>query len=441
MMRKAILILVLIVLIISSCNISIAKTFSKVNENKSPDITLNNGDFEYVDPEWSTFWTSEKPLSGIRYCGYQLLVDNKNNLIYVAGNTFNMLDAKYNYILQYDLNGNLKKYKSWEKLHISNGEHEQCNAMCVNDGNLYVAIANPDSRKLIVEKYDESFSEPKWHKTYDITGEPAKMIFYNNNLYIVVLERPHPTKVKFIKVSAGNGDLKWSNSIGKNARLSAHILPVGNHIYIGGSQKESPVSFDIYLLKFHVDGTLVGKITYNKKDWDNIFSLIYDGENLRAFFNTGYTCWSTDIAMVKFNKNLKQIGEPKLLVDVADCNWGNYAIIYKDDIYIVSNKMEEVGNNLFKKIAFLSKFNIDGDPIFNKVWARNTVSPFSTANGILGYDNNLFVSGTDSSRIDQNYGSNYLLKCNLDGSHPRNQIFSRFPILKSLIENLLSRFN
>jgi len=439
-MRKPIILLITLILIISSGFVSIAQTVSKSNEDKFTNNVLYTGDFEYVDPEWSTLWTLEEPPDGIRYCGYQLVIDDKNSLIYVAGNTYNMLDAKYNYILQYDLDGNLKNYKAWEKLDIFNGEHEQCNAMCVNDGNLYVAIANPDSGKLIVEKYDKSFSEPKWHKTYEFIGEPAKMIFYNNNLYIVVLERPHPTKVTLIKVSANNGDLKWSNSVGKNARLSAHIVPVGNHIYIGGTQKESAISFNVYILKFNVDGNLVSKIVYNKNDWDNIFSLIYDGENLRAFFNTGYYCTSTDIAMVKFNENLKKVGEPKLLIDVADWNWGNYAIIHKDNIYIASNKMDEVGNNLFKKIALLSKFNLEGDLIFNKVWARNSVSPSSSANGIAGYGTNLFVSGTDTSRVNQNYGCNYLLKCNLDGSHPRNQIFSRFPILKSLIENLLSRF-
>jgi len=433
MFKKLFIVFTLTILMMVSCIPAIAETISKLDKNQDA-LVISNDDFEYMDPEWFDLWTLNNPPQNIFYCGYDVAIDEKNNLIYVAGLNYNMMDANHSYVLQYDMEGNLKESKYWEKYFQFNSPHEQCNAICVYDGYLYVARANPNTGNLIVEKYDKTFSQPLWKKSYDNIGEPSRMEYYENNLYIFGMVRPHADNVYFVKISENNGDLKWSNSLKHtNARLASFITPIGDYIYLCGTQRDDGDGyFNIYLKKYHVDGNLINEIVLDNNDWENAFSMAYDGENLIVFANVGFSSTHVEIAMVRFNKKLEQIGSPKPILDISDSDWGNSAIIHKNNIYIVGTKFTGEGNNLYKKITFLAKYSLDGDMALYKVWASNPQrDPFSSAHGIAASENNLYIAGMDSSTYIENYGSSFLLKCDLEGSHSRKHIASRFTNLHS----------
>ena len=95
--KKILLIFVVIFLLASSSITTIAQTIS--NDNNSTELTKND-DFEYIDPEWSNLWTMENPPDSTYYCGYEIEADDRNNLIYVNGITYNSYDAEYTYLLQ-----------------------------------------------------------------------------------------------------------------------------------------------------------------------------------------------------------------------------------------------------------------------------------------------------------------------------------------------------
>ena len=391
-------------------------------------ITAMNGDEDVIDPEWVTTWHEQNlPQDETYYQGRCVAIDEKNDYIYIAGFSSGERPEQIAFLVQYDLNGNYITHKIW---HFDVRTSPMGIAMCVDNGFVYVAHPSPQADTLVIEKYDYKLSSPLWSTQVNSDGGelrgsvPKESIVYGEYLYLSGCGYCSYGQSGFLlKCDLCNGNIKWikTRDHPSEACCFSHLVADDDYIYVDGWIASNLIYGGLITSKYHIDGTLENEAIWDAGgDGCGSFSAAIrcDGGYLNVFANHyDISLMHCIVILLKYDLELNQKGEPRLLLDKGDWNQAEDAIIYNNHIFVVGSTGMDIGMG-FTSIAFLSKYDLDGNMVWDscKVWASNERSPYSGARAISTYDKNVYITGWDSPPIPKLIEA-FLLKCNLDGSH------------------------
>ena len=391
--------------------------------NELGNIKPTNNDEDVIDPEWVTTWHEQNMPEGRVDEGKDIAIDEDNGYIYVAGYGV-YADAErpcINFLLQYDLKGDLTNHKIWER-----GLHGL--PVCEHNGYVYIARSPPSQDKLIVEKYDQDLDNPIWVISVEEDDNeagwyisPGKIVEHNGFLYIAgrIGYDGRGSESFLYKFNTIDGDIEWKKTWAPECHdlRPLSIAKHNDYIYICGWKEKGScgnLECDIFVLKYNTDdGKLVNEAIWDggsgRDDWATV--IIYHEEHLYVFGNTAWLSFSRqEIILLKYDLELNQIGERQRLLYDYDWNLVEDAIIYNGHIFVVGEICDPI-----VPYALLAKYDLDGNMYFCKTGPSSETSHLRRACAISAYDNNLYITGSRSS--PKPYGDAFLMKCNEDGSH------------------------
>ena len=485
MNKKIIVIAVLGILLLTSIStVSISGMPIEVENKKGNSeeiLTTLNDNHEKINPEWYKFWIKEPdapPLTDNQYVHKHehIVIDDVNGLIYTAGEGHTMISIGYkaNYLLQYDLGSeDLLNYKTWiweEESSLAPNSP----VICSKNGYIYVARTSPNEECLIVEKYDKNLDDAIWsnqvfHENNEPwRSEPATMIIdSNNNLYIAGMCAfdEYMSRTSFvikIKDDGNSADVKWRDFQEHNIPGLCSGLPIGlkslvvhnGYLYACGwfERVADENSDDLWILKYDIStGERVKETFWNLEDEMHVFGEL--GKSVMCFNNNLYvfgyimTCplGVSAAAMWKYDLELNLIDDtPKIILDECDRNHVSEVVKYGDYFYVVGFLEENVGPGSWLPILFISKYDFNGDMVWDscKTWAYGKFSSASEGFSIAAYNNNLYIGGRELSGLSNHWGDAFLLKCNLEGGHSGSSsdskmkysnILDKFPLFSRLL--------
>ena len=218
-----------------------------------------------------------------------------------------------------------------------------------------------------------NFLQPIWFRTWgDKYDDIANSIAVDDsNIYTVgyAFNRSSTSYDVFVLKYDLNGNLTWDLTWGDNNDNEATSVAVENsNVYVTGNTDNSGISAnDVFILKIDQDGNLVWNVTWGGSKVDYGQSIATDGLYL---YVTGYTCsygaGSDDIFILKYDLN------GTLLWNIT---WGGineeygWSIAVDESNIYIAGESNSYGLNGTQ--ALVLKYNLAGKLVWYRVWGYN----------------------------------------------------------------------
>jgi len=255
-----------------------------------------------------------------------------------------------------------------------------------------------------------------WNQTYGLDGisvSPTAVIETSDNKYLV---SGIASGNIYLVMANFDGTLDWNNSFGGGSDdFSTSLIETSDNKFLvsGVTASYGAGNYDIWLLKINSDGTLDWNQTFGGTANETPVSAIESSDNkyLVSGSTSSYGAGSYDIWLLKINLDgtldwNQTFGgvideDPKSLIETND---NKYLILADTSSY-------GAGNN----DIWLLKINQDGTLDWNKTFGGSGTevakSDIETTNGYLVIGTNTYVYN-----LDYDYGNYYIIKTDFNGN-------------------------
>ena len=354
-------------------------------------------------------------------------------------------------LLKYDKNGNFQ----WKKRMGGTGDDS---FSCISTGDGFIiygdstgteinGMVNRGEEDIFIVKYDND-GTLLWQKSYggSKSEKISDAIYINGDIYFSVLFTSNDidgivnngkTDALLLKYGS-DGTLLWQKSYGGNESDSfKYIIEIHNGLLILGSSNSTDIEFlsnvDSYknfAFRFDYNGNIIEKIIDDSdgKYYYNYIAHLTNDNKYLLYITPAVTSTSKISYMTKYDNNSNLIWKRQLL--------GTYNASASHILFLNDESFVELGYANFDNIegfvnnggldAIISKYNIDGELLWQKNWGGSGNDTFN--NGFSTKNDDLILHGlSNSTNIDgiTNNGSmdNIIVKYDKDGNLLWNKNF------------------
>ena len=340
---------------------------------------------EDINPVWYETW-GQGSISSV----YETYVSGDNDYLYVTGVTETFVGIEPNnhdasiFILKYDTSGDLIWNQIWDK-----NEYDLSDGIIEYDGYLYLigtTSSTPGTNDVLLLKYDTDGSLI-WNKTWN-GGRAYGIACYDNYLYIVGRINSDVVLWKYDT----SGSLVWNKTWdGGKIDCTYNIISYSGYLYVTGyTNSSSEGSCDVLLLKYNTDGNLLWNKTWDGSDDEFGRDLIEVNGYLYIIGDKGYipgdlptsTPDSYDVFLLKYDLDGILIWNETW--NGSDHSHAYGITEYNGELYVIGNYAPKNSD------VFLLRYDENGNLIWNNSWGGNYTE---FGYGITVCDDYLYLTG------------------------------------------------
>jgi len=298
-------------------------------------------------------WIYKDPIMVDDYCASIKLDNEGNPIISGSGNSAN--EPKRCFVKKLNTSGNLL----WESFtELDPAGDQNCFSMVMDEiGNIYLGGSKANHTDYFVAKFDAQ-GNYLWSATYDSPNPPNEddgwkiVVDAAQNVYQTGSTKNGAltTDITTVKYDS-QGNLAWTASYDggfQEADFASDIaIDANSNIYVSGDSYNPATGFDIVILKYNSQGTLLWQAIYDgpahsDDRWSHLAIDSYGNVYMLCSSNSPAT--GEDVVLVKYDTDGNQLWSQSFNSNGANNDEALNLIIYNDQyIYIAATSQDEAG--------------------------------------------------------------------------------------------------